>query len=126
MPTRKSRAKSPARATSKIKGHAGSEKAVGTTTSGPSHPAAGPTEMADHAAEQQTLVESMPFNSTKAAEYDARFAAAPPEGAHEPMPSPTTGAGTLSEKHESAKTGAATLEPQSLDGSLESRRVNSA
>ena len=41
------------------------------------------------------------------------------------MPSPTTGAGTLSEKNESPKTGPATLEPQSLDGSLESKRVNS-
>jgi catalase len=126
MPTRKSRAKSPVRAASKAKDHAGSDKAVGTTVSGPSHPTASLTEMADHAAEQQALVESVTFNSTKAAEYDARFASAPPEGAHRPMPSPTTGAGTLSEKNQSAKTGSATLEPQSLDGSLESKRVNSA
>jgi catalase len=126
MPTRKSRGKLPVRPASKAKGRAGSDKAVGTTVSGPSHPTASLTEMADHAAEQQTLVESMPFNSTKAAEYDARFASAPPEGAHQPMPSPTTGAGTLSEKNESAKTAPATLEPQSLDGSLESKRVNSA
>ena len=42
------------------------------------------------------------------------------------MPSPSTGAGTLSEKNESLKTGPATLEPQSMDGSLESKRVNSA
>jgi len=42
------------------------------------------------------------------------------------MPSPTTGAGTLSEKNESLKTGPATLAPRSLAGSLESKRVNSA
>ena len=93
--------------------------------SGPSHPTASVTELADHAAEQQSLAESMPFNSTKPAEYDARSASAPPEGPHQPMPSPTTGAGTLSEQNESLKTGPATLEPQSLDGSLDSKRVNS-
>jgi catalase len=67
----------------------------------------------------------MPFNAAKASEYGASSAALPPEGPHETMPSPTAGAGTLSEKNESLKTGPATLEPQSLDGSLESKRVNS-
>jgi catalase len=124
MPTRK-RAKSPVRGASKPKGRAGSEKSIGTTASGPSHPTASVTELADHAAEQQTLAESMPFNSTKPAEYEARYASAPPEGSHQPMPSPTTGAGTLSEQNESLKTGPAALEPQSLDGSLDSKRVNS-
>jgi catalase len=84
------------------------------------------TELADHAAEQQALAESFPFNSAKPAEYGASSQSAPPEGAHQPMPSPSTGAGTLSEKNESLKTGSATLEPQSLDGSLEGKRVNSA
>jgi hypothetical protein len=41
------------------------------------------------------------------------------------LPSPPAGAGTLSEKNESLKTGAPALEPQSLDGSLMSQRVNS-
>jgi catalase len=100
--------------------------AVGTTVSGPSHPTASVTELADHAAEQQALVESVPFNSTKPAEYGVRSASASPEGVHQPMPSPSTGAGTLSEKNASAKTGPAALEPQSLDGSLESKRVNPA
>ena len=125
MPTRKSEGKSAARATSKDKGQVGSEKAVGTTVSGPSHPTAGLTELADHAAEQQTLAEATPFNSAKPSEYGAPSTAAPPEGPHQPMPSPKTGAGTLSEKNESLKTGLATLEPQSLDGSIESKRVNS-
>jgi catalase len=126
MPTRKSRAKSPGRVTSKDKGQVGSEMAVGTTASGPSHPTASLTDLADHAAEQQSLAESMPFNAAKPAEYGAPSKSGAPEGSHQPMPSPSTGAGTLSEKNESLKTGPATLEPQSLDGSLESKRVNSA
>jgi catalase len=124
MPTRKSGSKSPARATSKDQGQEGSETAVGTTVSGPSRPSVISTELADHAAEQQTLAEAMPFNSAKPLEYGASSTSAPPEGPHHPMPSPTTGAGTLSEKNESTKTGPATLEPQSLDGSLEGKRVN--
>jgi catalase len=48
-----------------------------------------------------------------------------PVGPHEPMPSPSTGAGTLSEKNASRKTRPATFEPRSLDGSLHSKRVNS-
>jgi catalase len=126
MPTRKSRAKSPGGVTSKDKGQVGSEMAVGTTASGPSHPTASLTDLADHAAEQQSLAESMPFNAAKPAEYGAPSKSGAPEGPHQPMPSPSTGAGTLSEKNESLKTGPATLEPQSLDGSLESKRVNSA
>jgi catalase len=125
MPTRKSANKAPARAKSKVKGQVGSEKGVGTTVSGPSHPTESMTDLAEHGAEQQALAEAMPFNSAKKAEYGASPTAAPPEGPHQPMPSPTTGAGTLSEKNESLKTGTATLEPQSLEGSLESKRVNS-
>ncbi len=126
MPTKKSRAKPPARAKSKSKGRASSDQAVGTTVSGPSHPAPSMTELADHAAEQQTLAEAMPFNRAKSLEYGPSSADAPPEGAHNPMPSPTAGAGTLSEKNESMKTGPATTEPKSLDGSLAAKRVNSA
>lgn len=81
--------------------------AVGTTLSGPSHPPAALTELAGHAAEQQTLIKAMPFNAAKASEYGAPSTAAPVEGQHEWMPSPTTGAGTLSETNESAKTAAA-------------------
>ena len=128
MPTRKSPAKTPVRATpkNKAKGRHGSEMAAGTTTGGPSHPIAIQTELAAHADERQTLSDAMLFNAAKSAEYGASPATAPAEGPHRPMPSPTTGAGTLSEQNESAKTGPAALEPQSLDGSLESRRVNSA
>jgi catalase len=125
MATRKSGGKSPAGATSKNKGPAGSEKAVGTTVSGPSHPPASSTELADHAAEQQALVEAVSFNSAKPSEYGQPATKAPVEGPHQALPSPTAGAGTLSEKNESLKTGAPALEPQSLDGSLESKRVNS-
>jgi catalase len=93
--------------------------------SGPSHPTASLTELADHAAEQQALAETMPFNSVKRSEYGAPSTSAPPEGPHQPMPSPSTGAGTLSEKNESLKSGPATLEPQSLEGSLGSKRIYS-
>jgi catalase len=124
MPTRKSERKSAARATSKHKGQEGSKSALGTTMSGPSHPTAGRTELADHVAEQQTLAQAIPFNSAKPLEYAPRTSA-PPEGPHQLIPSPTTGAGTLSERNESPKTGPATLEPQSLGGSLEGKRVNS-
>ena len=105
----------------------GSKTAVGTTVSGPAHPdkAAG-TAMAVHAEEQQTLAAGMPFNSVKRSEYGAKHASAPIEGMHGEMPSDATGAGTLSEKNESAKTGKATLTTQSLDGSLAAKRVNSA
>ncbi|HXJ40905.1 MAG TPA: catalase, partial [Bryobacteraceae bacterium] len=99
--------------------------AVGTTVSGPSHPTASLTELAGHAAEQQALAETMPFNSVKRSEYGAPSTSAPPEGPHQPMPSPSTGAGTLSEKNESHKSGPATLEPQSLEGTLESKRIYS-
>src|SRR6202046_1996592 len=126
MPTRKSRVKSPVRAAFKGKRRVGSNKAVGTTVSGPSQPTASMTELAHHAAEQQTLAEAMPFNSAKPAEYGASSKATPPTGAHRAMPSLSSGAGTLSEKNDSRKTGSATIEPQSLDGSLESKRINSA
>jgi catalase len=99
--------------------------AAGTTVSGPSHPAPPMTELADHAAEQQTLVEAVPFNAAKPSEYGAHSSATPVEGPHQAMPSPSSGAGTLSEKNESLKTGAPALEPRSLDGSLEPQRVNS-
>src|ERR1700733_8909319 len=126
MPTRKSQVKSPVRAAFKGKRRVGSNKAVGTTVSGPSQATASMTELAHHAAEQQTLAEAMPFNSAKPAEYGAPSKATPPTGAHRAMPSLSSGAGTLSEKNDSVKTGPATIEPQSLDGSLESKRVNSA
>src|ERR1700723_788454 len=60
MATRKSRAKSPGRATLEGQGQVGSATAMGTTVSGPSHPAQSLTELADHAAEQQMLAESVP------------------------------------------------------------------
>jgi catalase len=126
MATRKSGNKAPASSKLNATGQVGSDTAVGTTVSGPSHSTPPLTELADHAADQQTLVEGMPFNAAKPSEYAARSTAAPVVGPHQPMPSATTGAGTLSEKNESLKTGAPALEPQSLDGSLEPKRVNSA
>jgi catalase len=124
MPQHKSRAK---RATSKKPAFRGSKMAVGTTVSGPSHPdPAARTAAAVHAQEQEALAADIPFNSGKSSEYGQARASTPVEGAHEKMPSPAAGAGTLSEKNESLKTGAPALEVQALDGSLGARRVNSA
>ena len=122
MPTRKSEG---AHSASKRKKPVGDGTSVGSTVSGPSHPTAGTSELADHAAEQQALAEAMPFNSAKPAEYGAPSDSALRQGPNQPMPSPTTGAATLSEKNESRKTGSAPLTPQSLDGSLQRKRVNS-
>jgi catalase len=98
----------------------------GTTASGPSHPNAPSGALAKHAAEQNDLAASVPFNADKPGEYAPANSAQPKEGNHGELPSPTAGAGTLSEINESAKTGTATVQPQSVSGSLDSRRVNSA
>jgi catalase len=124
MTPQKSKTKGAARAKSPRKG---SGSALGTTVAGPSHPASSPSsDVAAHAAEQDSLSAGMPFNSTKPNEYGIRNAAAPVEGAHQNMPSPTAGAGTLSETNDTAKTGTPALSPQALDGSLSTKRVNSA
>ncbi len=128
MPTRKSGARGSARSKSGAKGKSGrqSDSAAGGTVSGPSHSGEPATELAEHAAEEAALAEAMPFNAGKASEYAPADPTEPPEGAHEELPSPAAGASTLSEKNGSAKSGSATLEPQTLDGSLASKRVNSA
>ncbi len=124
MTPRNSKGAGPAR----VKGaQKGSGSAVGTSASGPAHPPRSQTsDMATHAAEQQALSAGMPFNSNKPSEYGIRNAAAPVEGAHGDMPSPTTGAGTVSEANSTAKTGAPALGTQALDGSLLTKRVNSS
>ena len=70
------------------------------------------------------LVEAMPFNKGKALEYGHDNAVAPAAGQAVSPPSPSTGAGTLSEKNASAKTGTPASKPAALDGALPSKRVN--
>jgi catalase len=127
MATRKSATKGAARTkgAGKTKSNQ-SDTGRGTTVSGPTNSGEPATELAQHAAEEATLAQAMPFNAAKASEYAPADPTEPPEGAHEEMPSPTTGASTLSEANESPKSGAPTLQPQSLDGSLAPKRVNSA
>jgi catalase len=103
-----------------------SPTAAGTTASGPSHPGAPKNEMAAHGADQQLLAAAMPANESKPAEYGHAHALEAVQGARTDMPSSTAGAGTLSEKNQSPKTGPAPLEPISVGGSLERVRVNSA
>ena len=103
-----------------------SEKAKGRTSSGPSKPGAPADRLAAHAAEVNEVVAAMPFNTAKASEFAPAGPTAPPEGPHGKPPSPATSASTLSEANESPKTGAATLQPHAVDGSLAPKRVNSS
>ena len=102
-----------------------SEKAKGRTSSGPSKPGPAEDQLAAHAAEVNEVAEAMPFNAAKASEFAPADPIKPPEGPHGDAPSPSTAASTLSEANESPKTGAATLEPHAVDGSLAPKRVNS-
>jgi catalase len=124
MATRKSRAPGRAKTTIPPRRRRSSPTGTGSTVSGPSHPDAPATALAAAAAALNTLAQAMPFNATKASEYAPAAATKPPQGAHEELPSPAAGAGTLSEANPSAKTGEATLEPHAVAGSLQSRRVN--
>lgn len=108
-------------------GRTGSRNALGTTSSGPSlRVRAKATELAAHAAELETLVAATPVNAEKRKEYGAGNATKPPAGTHLAMPSRRTGASTLSETNETAKTGAPQLDPGAPDGSLDGKRGNSA
>jgi catalase len=66
----------------------------------------------------------MATNETKAAEYGHAHAIAPSAGTSTEMPPHTAGAGTLSERNQSAKTGPAPLEPVCAGASLDRVRVN--
>ena len=101
-----------------------SPKAVGTTSSGPSHPGTPETAMAAHAAEENALVVAVPFNRSKPHEYGYDNAVAPQAGQTIEPPTPTTSAGTLSETNVTRKTGDPALEPAALDGALTAKRVN--
>jgi len=98
---------------------------AGSTTSGPSHPGRALTEMAGHAADQEALAAAMPFNATKRNEFGNDHAIEPASGSTVELPSPSAGAGTLSETNESSKTGAPALEAVAVSGDLERVRVNS-
>jgi len=82
--------------------------------------------MAEHAAEEASLAAAMPFNENKPGEYGYEHAVAPQEGASSKVPSPLTGASTVSEGNDSTKTGAPALQQVALDGALTTKRVNDA
>ncbi len=103
-----------------------SPSAKGTTSSGPSSSDAPRTAMAQHAAEQESLARALAFNENKPGEYGYAHAVAPEQGASTQMPSPRTGASTLSEGNGSSKTGSPALEPSSVAGDLGAKRVNDA
>ena len=103
-----------------------SPSAAGTTSSGPSSSDSPRTAMAQHAAEQESLATALAFNENKSGEYGYGHAVAPEQGASTEMPSPRTGASTLSEGNGSPKTGSPALEPSSVAGGLGPKRVNDA
>ena len=109
------------------KGHRSrSTSGAGTTSSGPSHPGAPETALSRHAADQEALAAAMPSNENKSSEYGFDHAMSPLAGSTSKMPSPTAGAGTLSEANVSSKTGPAPLSAVAVDGALTRVRVNSA
>jgi catalase len=77
------------------------------TVSGPTHPAAPPTDdvLARKADDTQTLAASIPNNPNKAAEYGHENAVNPPTGFSVEPPSPDVGASTVTERNASDKTG---------------------
>ncbi|MEO8006729.1 MAG: catalase, partial [Betaproteobacteria bacterium] len=99
---------------------------AGSTSSGPSHPGAPLNEMAVQGAEQEAIAAAMPVNLHKSSEYGHQNAISPARGATNEMPSKKTGAGTMSEKNASPKTGAPALEPKGMAGTLDPVRVNAA
>jgi catalase len=103
-----------------------SPTAAGTTSSGPSQPAAADTAMAQLADEQQSLAAAMPYNRNKAAEYGYESATEPQRGRPTQPPSPQSIASTLSERNESPKTGSPALQAAAMDGSIAAKRVNDA
>ena len=108
----------------KSKSKKSSPSATGSTSSGPSHPGAAMTAMAQHTEEQQALAASMPFNQNKSGEYGHEHATEPQQGTSSEMPSAQSGASTLSEANSTPKTGVPPLEPTAVDGSLAAKRVN--
>jgi catalase len=126
MPTRKSGSKGRNAPKGQSKVPHDNEAGKGTTVSGPSHPNPAASLLADQAAEQSALAGAIPFNAAKPKEYAPADPTDPPQGPHEEMPSETTGASTLSEANESAKTAVPARAPKSLEGDLASKRVNSA
>jgi catalase len=77
------------------------------TTSRPAKPTTetGGDPLAAQAADTQKLVESMPYNTTKAYEFGRDNAVYPSEGQTAELPSNEVGASTLTEANPSAKTG---------------------
>ncbi len=104
-----------------------SDAAKGRTSSAASRPGgSAATNMAKHAEDAQTLASAVSANANKAFEFGYDNAVNPRPGASVPMPSPQAGAGTLSEKNVSAKTGKPQIDGKAVDGSLGRVRVNSA
>ncbi|MDB4889291.1 MAG: catalase [Gemmatimonadetes bacterium] len=95
MPSKKKKDSAPAKAASR------------NTASAPSKPSPPPANdpLAQKAADTESLVASVPFNSNKPGEFGRENAVSPPEGFSVEPPSPMVGSSTLSEVNASDKTG---------------------
>jgi catalase len=102
-----------------------SSTGAGSTSSGPSHAPPAKNSLAAHAADQESLAAAMLTNEIKASEYGYDNAVKPATGKSVRVRSATAGAGSLSERNQSTKTGAPATEPVSVGGDLERVRVNS-
>jgi catalase len=122
----KTMAKATKSKTAKAAKRRASPEGTGTTSSGPSHPRAAETALAEVAEEHQQLAAAMPSNATKPNEFGYEHAVDPVPGATVSMPSAQAAASSLSEENDNGKTGAPTLEPKAVDGGLARVRVNSA
>jgi catalase len=121
-----SSAKPSTRAGKKDTATVASPTGAGSTASGPSHPASPKNPLAAHAADQESLAAAIPANEAKAYEYGYDNAVMPVAGKPVAAPSVTAGAGSLSEKNQSPKTGAPATKAVSVGGDLERVRVNSS
>lgn len=103
-----------------------SPKRAGITSSRPGHAPAPASALAQVAEAHEHLASQMPSNATKPNEFGYEHAVHPVAGQAVPMPSVQAAASTLSESNGTGKTGAATIEPKSMDGGLARVRVNAA
>ena len=103
-----------------------SPKRAGITSSRPRHAPAPASALAQVAEAHEHLASQMPSNATKPNEFGYEHAVHPVAGQAVPMPSVQAAASTLSESNGTGKTGAAAIEPASIDGGLDRVRVNAA
>ncbi len=123
--TKSKSARSPAKAPANTSMRRASPQGAGTTSSGPSHPPAAASALAEVAEAHEELASAMPSNAVKPHEFGYAHAIDPQAGQSVRMPGIRAAASTLSEDNDTGKTGRATPEPAEVGGGLARVRVNS-